>query len=288
MKNLLHNISIMVVLALMMVGIQSCSDDWHDVGDVQVNFTATLPTDTRTRAFGKAEQVNTLEVGIFKKGVADVHTNNGSSWNYYEIARKSFPINGTSADVQLTLAQEQTYSFAFWAYDGNQNIYDIDDLTAIVMNPLPSPIPFSVAEAADAFFATMEDVTITGDCSYPVELVRPLAQINVGTTGTQMQATFKAKTVPDTFYPFTNTVSGTADYTWIFSETTTEIFSADGTEYNYLAMGYVFAPTTATNISAELTLTNGNASKTVEFPQVEIEANQRSNIAGNFTWQQEN
>ena len=48
-------------------------------------------------------------------------------------------------------------------------------------------------------------------------------------------------------------------------------------------MGYVFAPTTATKISAELTLKDGNASKTVEFPQVEIEANQRSNIAGNFT-----
>lgn len=288
MKDLLHNISIMAVLALTMVGIQSCSDELHDEGDVQVNFTATLPTDTRTRAFGKAEQVNTLVVGIFKKGVADVHTNNGGSWNYYEIARKSFPINGTSADVQLTLAQEQTYSFVFWAYDGNQNIYDIDDLTAIEMNPLTSPITFSEAEAMDAFFATMEDITITGDCSYPVELVRPLAQINVGTTGTQMQATFKAKAVPDTFYPFTNTVSGATDYTWIFSETTTEIFSADGTEYNYLAMGYVFAPTTATNISAELTLTNGNASKTVEFPSVEIEANQRSNIAGNFTWQQEN
>ena len=288
MKNLLHNIQILAMLALTMVGIQSCSDDWHDVGDVQVNFTATLPTDTRTRTFGKAEQVNTLVVGIFKKGVADVHTNNSGSWNYYEIARKSFPINGTSADVQLTLAQEQTYSFVFWAYDGNQNIYDIDDLTAVVMNPLPSPITFYEAEAMDAFIATMEDITITGDCSYPVELVRPLAQINVGTTGTQMQATFKAKAVPDTFYPFTNTVSGATDYTWIFSETTTEIFSADGTEYNYLAMGYVFAPTTATNISAELTLTDGNASKTVEFPSVEIEANQRSNIAGNFTWQQEN
>lgn len=288
MKNLLHNIQILAMLALTMVGIQSCSDDLHDVDDVQVNFTATLPTDTRTRAFGRAEQVNTLVVGIFKKGVADVHTNNGGSWNYYEIARKSFPINGTSADVQLTLAQEQTYSFVFWAYDGNQNIYDIDDLTAIVMNPLTSPITFSEAEAMDAFFATMEDITITGDCSYPVELVRPLAQINVGTTGTQMQATFKAKAIHDTFYPFTNTVSGTADYTWIFSETTTDTFSADVTEYNYLAMGYVFAPTTATNISAELTLTDGNASKTVEFPQVEIEANQRSNIAGNFTWQQEN
>ena len=293
MKNLLHNIQILAMLALTMVGIQSCSDDLHDVGDVQVNFTATLPTDTRTRAFGKAEQVNTLVVGIFKKGVADVHTNNGGSWSYYEIDRQSFPINGTSVDVQLTLAQEQTYSFVFWAYDGNQNIYNIDDLTAIEMNALPNPITFTQAETADAFFATMEDITITGDCSYSVELVRPLAQINVGTTGTKMQATFKAKAVPDTFYPFTNTVSGASDYTWDFSDTTTETFSIKDNEgnetvYNYLAMGYLFAPTTATKISAELTLKDGNASKTVEFPQVEIEANQRSNIAGNFTLLQEN
>ena len=283
MKNLLHNIQILAMLALTMIGIQSCSDELHDVGDVQVSFTATLPTDIRTRSFGKAEQVNTLVVGIFKKGVADVHNNSGGSWNYYEIDRQSFPINDTSIDVQLTLAQEQTYSFVFWACDGNQNIYDIDDLTAIEMNTLPNPITFSEAEAADAFFATMEDITITGDCSYPVELVRPLAQINVGTTGTPMQATFTASDAPKTFHPFTNTVSGAAEFSWNINETTTETFSADGTEYNYLAMGYVFAPTTATNISAKLTLTDGNNSKMVEFPQVEIEANQRSNIAGNFT-----
>ena len=271
MKNLLHNIQILAMLALTMAGIQSCSDELHDVGNVQVSFTATLPTDTRTRSFGKAEEVNTLVVGIFKKG--------------YEIDRQSFPINGTSVDVQLTLAQEQTYSFVFWAYyyDGNQSIYDIDDLTAIEMNTLPNPTTFAQAEAADAFFATMKDITITGDCSYPVELVRPLAQINVGTTGTPMQATFTASGAPNTFHPFTNTVSGAAEFTWNFSETTSETFSADGTEYNYLAMGYVFAPTTATNISAGLTLTDGGTNKTVEFPLVEIGANQRSNIAGNFT-----
>ena len=271
MKNLLHNIQILSMLVLTMAGIQSCSDELHDVGNVQVSFTATLPTDTRTRSFGKAEQVNTLVVGIFKQG--------------YEINRQSFPINGTSVDVQLTLAQEQIYSFVFWAYyyDGNQSIYDIDDLTAIEMNTLPNPTTFAQAEAADAFFATMKDITITGDCSYPVELVRPLAQINVGTTGTPMQATFTASGAPNTFHPFTNTVSGAAEFTWNFSETTSETFSADGTEYNYLAMGYVFAPTTATNISAGLTLTDGGTSQTVGFPQVEIEANQRSNIAGNFT-----
>lgn len=56
MKNLLHNIQILMMLALMVVGIQSCSDDLQETGDVEVSFTATLPTDTRTRSFGKAEQ----------------------------------------------------------------------------------------------------------------------------------------------------------------------------------------------------------------------------------------
>lgn len=130
MKNLLHNIQILMMLALMVVGIQSCSDDLQETGDVEVSFTATLPTDTRTRSFGKAEQVNTLVVGIFKKGVSDEHTNSGGSWSYYETDRKFFPISGTSIDVSLSLAQNQTYSFVFWAYDSSQNIYDIDDLTA--------------------------------------------------------------------------------------------------------------------------------------------------------------
>lgn len=283
MKNLLHNIQILMMLALMVVGIQSCSDDLQETGDVEVSFTATLPTDTRTRSFGKAEQVNTLVVGIFKKGVSDEHTNSGGSWSYYETDRKFFPISGTSIDVSLSLAQNQTYSFVFWAYDSSQNIYDIDDLTAVKMNTLPNPITFSEAEASDAFFATEKDFTVTGSSSYPIELVRPLAQINVGTTGVPMQASFTAKSAPDTFHPFANTVSGETDFIWNFSDTTTETFSADGTAYNYLAMGYLFAPTTAMQIAAKLTLTDGENSKTVEFPKVEIEANQRSNIAGGFT-----
>lgn len=283
MKNLLHNIQILMMLALMVVGIQSCSDDLQETGDVEVSFTATLSTDTRTRSFGKAEQVNTLVVGIFKKGVSDEHTNSGGSWSYYETDRKFFPISGTSIDVSLSLAQNQTYSFVFWAYDSSQNIYDIDDLTAVKMNTLPNPITFSEAEASDAFFATEKDITVTGSSSYPIELVRPLAQINVGTTGVPMQASFTAKSAPDTFHPFANTVSGETDFIWNFSDTTTETFSADGTAYNYLAMGYLFAPTTAMQIAAKLTLTDGENSKTVEFPKVEIEANQRSNIAGGFT-----
>lgn len=283
MKNLLHNIQILMMLALMVVGIQSCSDDLQETGDVEVSFTATLPTNTHKNKYVNAEKLNKIVVGIFKKGVSDEHTNSGGSWSYYETDRKFFPISGTSIDVSLSLAQNQTYSFVFWAYDSSQNIYDIDDLTAVKMNTLPNPITFSEAEASDAFFATEKDITVTGSSSYPIELVRPLAQINVGTTGVPMQASFTAKSAPDTFHPFANTVSGETDFIWNFSDTTTETFSADGTAYNYLAMGYLFAPTTAMQIAAKLTLTDGENSKTVEFPKVEIEANQRSNIAGGFT-----
>ena len=37
MKNLLHNIQILAMLALMMAGIQSCSDDLQEMGDVEVS-----------------------------------------------------------------------------------------------------------------------------------------------------------------------------------------------------------------------------------------------------------
>ena len=83
MKNLLHNISILAMLALLVAGIQSCSDDLQETGDVEVSFTATLPTDVRTRSFGKAEQVNTLVVGIFNE-------------RNTEIGRKEFAIDRKS------------------------------------------------------------------------------------------------------------------------------------------------------------------------------------------------
>lgn len=269
MKNLLHHIQILVILALIMASHSSCSDEWQEVSDVQVNFTATLPIDIHTRSFGKAEHINTLVAGVF----------NGLK----EVSRQSFAVNGTSVDIQLTLPKNQTYNFIFWAYNSNQNIYNIANLTAIEMNALPDQITFAQAEAGDAFFATIKEVAIMGNCSYPVELVRPLAQINIGTSGVPMKATFKAKT-PEIFYPLENTVSETTiDYTWNFSETTDEKFLVEEQEYNYLAMGYLFAPSTATPVEVELTLTDGKKSQTVQFPQVDIEANQRSNIIGRFT-----
>lgn len=274
MKKLLYNIPALMLLTLLSLGILSCSDDLQEVNNgVEVNFTATLPTDPQTRSLGDGSKVNTLVVGVFNE-------------DEEEIDRTFVSMNGSTANVQLTLAQDQTYHFIFWAYyyDDNLNIYNISDLTAITMNN--EFTSFAEAEAADAFFATKRDVAVKGDSHYSVELVRPLAQINVGTTGKVMQAKCTVYSVPDTFYPFSNTVGRTTtDYTWSFSETTDETFWVEGVEYNYLAMGYLFAPSSSsTQVAVDLTLTdNAGNSETCCFSEVELRANYRSNIAGRFT-----
>lgn len=271
MKGLLHDIQVLAVLVPVSASIVSCSKDLPEAGDVEVSFTATLPAGSRTRAFGDGTSINTLVVGVF----------NGS----VKVDRKTFPVSGSTVDVRLTLAQNQTYDFVFWAYDENCDIYDMADLTGIRMNVQEQPVTFGQAEATDAFFAVVKDVVITGNSSRSVELVRPLAQINVGTTGKTVAATFTVKGVPDTFHPFTNTVSGATSYTWNFTETTTgttgETFTVDGVEYSYLAMGYLFAPAEGMRVEAELSLTDNGQVTT--FPQVALQANRRSNIIGRFT-----
>lgn len=271
MKNRQINIQELVLLAVMMVSMMSCANNDRDEDYVKVNFTASLPLEAQTRSFGNGSSVNMLVVGVFDS-------------QKKEIARERFAIHGTMVNVEFTLVEQQTYSFVFWAYNDTQNIYDMSNLTAIKMNDMPQSVTFSQVEAMDAFFAAKKDVIITDNKSYTIELVRPLAQINVGSTGRSMNAVLAALESPDTFYPLTNSVSGKTNFTWNFNVPTSETFSVDGTLYNYLAMGYVFAPANGMSIESILdTYDNGQPYRTFRFPEVKIQANFKSNIGGGFT-----
>ncbi len=275
MKILSDNIRLLLLLVLLGTGIISCSEDMEDVTQADVTFTATIQDETFTRAFGDGLKVNTLVVGIFDEGMT-------------EIDRKTFPITTTSVSIPLALAKEQTYNFVFWAYNSGCEVYDMANLTAIRMRNDITNTTFAQAENSDAFFATVKNLTVTENDIKKVTLVRPLAQINVGTSGTATAATFTVKNTADTFHPFTETVSGDADFTWTFAETTTETFPVKMDEtlytYNYLALGYLFAPlgkAEAMQKACRLILTDTDETK--EFPAVELHARHRSNIVGSFT-----
>ncbi len=274
MKILSDNIRLLLMLLLIGIGAISCSEDMEDVNDdAQVTFTATLQDDLLSRAFGDGLKVNTLVVGIFNESMT-------------QIDRKTFPITTASVNVELALAKEQTYNFVFWAYNSGCEIYDMANLTAVKMRNDITNTTFAQAENSDAFFATVKNLTVTENDIKKVTLIRPLAQINVVTSGTATAATFTVKNTADTFHPFTETVSGEVNFTWTFANPTTETFlvKMDETQYtyNYLALGYLFAPlgeAEAMKKTCELILTD----KKIEFPTVELHAKHRSNIVGSFT-----
>lgn len=270
MKILSDNIRFLLLLVLIGIGAISCSEDMEEMNDdAQVTFTATLQDDLLTRAFGNGLKVNKLIIGIFNE-------------NMEEIDRREFPITTTSLNVQMGLAREQTYNFVFWAYSSECEVYDLTNLTAIKMKNDIANTTFAQMENSDAFFATVENFKVTTSTAEDVELTRPLAQINVGTSGKAAKTSFTVKNTADIFYPFMKTVSGDVDFTWTFEETTDETFSVDGMPYTYLSMGYIFAPIGETmKKSCELILTDTN--EKTNFPTVDTHANHRSNIVGSFT-----
>lgn len=284
MKILSDNIRFLLLLVLIGIGAISCSEDMEEVNDdAQVTFTATLQDDLLTRSFGEGLSVDKLVIGVF-----DLNDNG----EYVEINERHYAdiVNGKIENVTLSLAKSETYHFVFWAYNSDSQVYDIEEkgsLTAIKMKH--DIIGFAEAENADAFFATVKNFTVEGNTIKEVELTRPLAQINVGTSGTATATKLTVNGTADTFYPFTETIGGEVNFTWTFAEPTTETFSVwiDKKEYtyNYLALGYLFAPlgedTESVKKACLLKLTDTDVN--IPFQDVELHANRRSNIVGSFT-----
>lgn len=273
------------LLALLLTGAVSCSKGLEVEDEkIQVSFKAVLPSEHHTRSFGDGSKVNTLVVAIYDKIKID-----GETTVYEEIDkenRQEFAVRGTTVDVNLQLAKEKSYSFVFWAYDKDGGHYDLGDITAIKMNHPGSEVTYEQTERADAFYGKLEDITATNGSIHTVEMVRPLAQINVGTTGAATAATFTVNGVPDTFHPFSGSVSGHEDLSWTYGITTEEKFKVEETEYRYLALGYVFAPADEDEIletSGELTIDKNGSPFTGTISHIKLQANHKTNIAGGFT-----
>ncbi len=266
MKRLSDKIRLLVLLVLSGVGAISCSKDMEDVSNVEISFRTVIQDYGLTRAFGDGLKVNTLVVAVFNE-------------EFVELNRQEFAIENLSMDVRLSLAKDQTCNFVFWAYDSSAEVYDLTDMTAVKMRT--DITNFIQAEHSDAFFATVTNIKVTTSVVEEVNLIRPLAQINVGTSDTAVKASFSVKNAANVFHPFTGTVSGEETFTWTFEETTDQKFSVNETPYTYLAMGYLFVPIgEVTQKDCELVLTD--TEEKIGFPSVKLQDNYRSNIVGSF------
>ena len=270
MKKLNDTLHMLAALLLLAAGVSCSEEPAPEPAEVRVTFTATLPAELRSRAFGGGELANTLTVGLFN---ADLTR---------ELKRMSCPISGGVCDVSLPLTRKQTYNIVFWAQNEACTLYDTGDLTAVVMADTPAERTLASAERTDAFCGVVRDFTASAEVTErEVRLTRPLAQVNVGTLGHGAPAHFTAQGVPDTFHPFTGETSGSRTFRWSFAEASAERFEVEGCSYTYLALGYLFAPqgaAAATSCTVELPGTG--VSKHFE---AQLQANHKTHIAGAFT-----
>ena len=208
----------------------------------------------------------------------------------------SDPNNG-EWDVDLQLAKGETYKIAFWAQKKGTGIYNTENLSAVTVDYSKFAIN---SDDADAFCAARE-IKVEGALSETVELKRPLAQLNIGTsdrtiynnsvTADKKDITAKI-TLPVGVPSKLNVIGGTAaegvvpatvtDYT-----TETNVFTGAAMsgetlgDYDYLTMLYVLAdPAKATmDFSAELS-NAANKLATLVVSNMPYQANYRTNVVG--------
>lgn len=270
MKTYLTKIARQIMLVLSLASIVSCTSEWQEAAEVEVNFTAALPVEASSRSYGDGTGVDRMVVSLFDE-------------NQRHIFTQSYPVKNLEVNFQLSLAKNKKFHLIFWAQNSQSDVYQWDNLTSIRMAK-HNYTSWEEAEGADAFYGVMKNFVVNeSNRNQYVSLIRPLAQINVGTTGTVVPVSLTTSCgLPTTFHPLDGTVSGTSsDFSWTFDGSSTETFEVGNSSYHYLAVGYVFAPV-GESMDAELALTNMDDGHTVDFSVVKLQANHRCNIAGSI------
>lgn len=256
-----------------------------------VSFTVEVPGASVTKAYGEAEKATKLYYQVFDNTGAPIEG----------LGVQTTDLVGKAAKVNFQLVKDQTYNFVFWAQTTETGYYTIDETEGLKKITADYTTHKDANdENRDAFFAT-ESFKVTGPVTKTVTLKRPFAQINIGTKdqlkagaatapainfdGAKSSVTVKG--VPTVFSPLATTpetmLTVPTDVTFASAAIPTGSLTVKGTDYNYLAMNYVFAPAEGTvcDLSAEIVLT-GREPIQLSSPTTPIKRNWRTNILGSL------
>ena len=256
-----------------------------------VSFMVEVPGASVTKAYGEAEKATKLYYQVFDNAGAPIEG----------LGVQTADLVGKAAKVSFQLVKDQTYNFVFWAQTTETGYYTIDETEGLKKITADYTTHKDANdENRDAFFAT-ESFKVTGPVTKTVTLKRPFAQINIGTkdqlkagsatapaidfTGAKSSVTVKG--VPTVFSPLAATpetmLTVPATVTFASAAIPTEPLNVKGTNYNYLAMNYVFAPAEGTvcDLTAEIAIV-GREPIQLSSPTTPIKRNWRTNILGSL------
>lgn len=254
-----------MVAASLLLAATSCSNEEELIPSgndgTEVSFTVGVNEGgVSSRSINDGTTAKYLVVGVY-----DRYGNELSQLRSYATFAPN-AANQQEATVRFKLVTDQTYSFIFWAQSenpqtkANGTYYDVTDLTDIEVKY--DGVDANL-EARDAFYQIREDLRVSySSMKENITLVRPFAQLNVGTTKNDAQAAGKAnfdldnlkskvtiKGLADSFQPFTGIATGNknVDFTLatIPDDDTEELDITENgntSYYEYLSMNYLLVP----------------------------------------------
>ena len=281
---------IFFALASLLLLVTSCQQT-DDVGGTTAGRPATVSVnigmpEMQTRAYSDGETATQLQYAVYDKTSGTL-----SRLDAYTATEE---IHG-STHLTLQLITGHTYGFVFWAAS-EEAPYTVtfgDDGATMAANYTDVT---ANDENLDAFYAYKE-FDVEGDLSVDVDLYRPFAQINVGTSDYEAASnigyapTQSAVTVSEVYSAF-DLVSGdvTGEATAVsfgfgtipgaVEEVAKEKFPVDG--YDYLAMVYVLASKeqAVTDVTFQYRKNENDAEKSRTVGSVPMQRNHRTNIFG--------
>lgn len=256
-------------------------------GDGVVTFSARLPEQLQTRSMGDGQTARKLTYAVYAAGEQTPLLTSESE------GAPAVEFTDLKAQLTLRLTTGKSYDVLFWADAYGQkdesNPYKVDYQAQTVT------VDYAAAESndesRDAFFGSVTGMKVTGAMSQDVTLVRPFAQVNVGTDdleeavagGLQSAAlatSMSATNVPTTLNLLNGTTTGSTSVNFASHAVPTESLVVSGRTYTYLAMNYLLmgADKTTTNIAFEFT--DGATTGNLTFSNVPVQRNYRTNIIG--------
>lgn len=278
----------MLTMATMLLSV-SCSKD--DTADADKKATVSFDITTSelvTRAYGDGKKA-LLMYAVYDEtanstvveGVSKLEPGSGPEFN-----------DNLTTTVNLSLLSGNKYSILFWATSANyDDAYAINwKEKKVEMNPV---IPGNT-EAFDSFFHYEPEFTVNGSISKPITLVRPFAQLNIGTNDkTQAEAAnlkvsntkVVVKNVPMTLDVTTGSVDNehVIDITYEYGAVPNDVnnkFPVDG--YSYLAMNYVLVGTDKIFSDIEFSYKGSSKEFTNIYPSIPLQRNHRTNVYGSI------
>lgn len=260
----------------------SCQQEsLEPVGGNTVTYTVQVPGALATKAAGDYE----LIYEVYRE--AQVGTDAAP---IYE-GKKTF--SGNSVDLPLEFVKGQNFVVLFWAQKDGVTAYNTGDLRNVTLGTL------TANQENYEVFAGMDEVSnCVSSNNGNVELVRPIAQLNIatdaeglklGATDVNLYSSFvTVKGLSTTYNVYNKAVSETLSDVE-FSVAAVPAGKLGTTDYTYVAMNYIgFIDANGTTVNVDFTVKTSEGDIAHSVSSVPVKPNYKTNIIGNLITETDN